>query len=110
MVRLSIFGGSQRSNNKAFERFCKLVPAREPNRPPERRSLRLFGTVSERKFDRLRQETKNRLLLFLCADPFNFVTAQRAELEVFSATTTQTRNAIFAHDLLAMRAAVGHTC
>ena len=62
--------------------------------------------MSERKFYCFGEETKNGFLFLLVADAFDFVAAERAKLEIFSATPAHASDAIFAHHFFAKSASM----
>ena len=62
--------------------------------------------MGERKFHGFGKETENGFLLFLFADAFDFVAAERTEIEIFPAAAEHAGHTIFAHDFLAMGASM----
>jgi hypothetical protein len=67
--------------------------------------IRLFGAVEKWQLHGLLQKAEQRfLLLFLAADPFAMVTAQRAELQDLASSPAQTMHAGVTQKLAAMGA------
>jgi hypothetical protein len=69
-------------------------------------SFGLFGTIGEWKFDGFGEKSEDGFPFLLIANSFDFVAAERTQIERFATAPAHASDTVFAHDLPAMGASV----